>query len=274
MKRTDTRRLFRPLCADLVALLRSLSADDWARPTMAGSWRVREVAAHLLDTALRRLSLHRDGLAPVLPATERDRDFVAFINGLNATWIAAADRLSPRVLTDLYAVATHDLVEFVEALPDDAPALFGVSWAGERESAGWFDIGREFTEIWHHGAQIRDAVGAGPFPDPRWLRAVLEIAMHALPHAYREVQAPAGTTLLLEVTGAAGGSWTLERDTRRWTIDERAAPKPDAAAALDDEHAWRLLFNALTPPAAEAAVQIRGDRALVAPLLRTRAVIV
>ena len=31
---------------------------------MAGAWRVRDVVAHLLDTALRRLAFHRDGAVP------------------------------------------------------------------------------------------------------------------------------------------------------------------------------------------------------------------
>ena len=84
-----------------------LRDEDWERPTLAGAWRVRDVVAHLLDTALRRLSFDRDGREPP-PAPrpiEGERDLVAFINDLNATWVRAAERLSPRVLTDLYAVA-------------------------------------------------------------------------------------------------------------------------------------------------------------------------
>ena len=61
---TDTRRAFRPLSVEIVGLLRSLSVEDWTLPTVAGSWRVRDVVAHLLDTALRRLSFHRDRSMP------------------------------------------------------------------------------------------------------------------------------------------------------------------------------------------------------------------
>src|SRR5262245_1551950 len=165
----DTRFLFRPLVADIVSLLRRLEADEWDRRTLAGSWRVRDVAAHLADTALRRLSYQRDGRlpAPLPPSAKTERGFVAAINELNAIWIRAADRLSPRVVTDLYAAAGEALADFIETVPLDAPALFPVSWAAgdEMQSAGWLDIGREFTEVWHHGAQIRDAVGAGPFAD-------------------------------------------------------------------------------------------------------------
>jgi hypothetical protein len=60
----DTRHLFRPVSGELAMLLRGLPADAWRRPTIAGRWLVRDVVAHLLDTTLRRLSFHRDGMAP------------------------------------------------------------------------------------------------------------------------------------------------------------------------------------------------------------------
>src|ERR1700681_1236987 len=115
---TDTRPLFRPLCGEIVVLLRALGDADWERPTMAGAWRVRDVVAHLLDTALRRLSFHRDGWMPLSAAGQAPTgpDLVAFINTLNATWVRAAERLSPRVLTELYARASTDLADFVETL--------------------------------------------------------------------------------------------------------------------------------------------------------------
>src|SRR5512145_2284862 len=138
----DTRPMFRPVSASLVAVLRALTPDDWQRPTVAGAWRVRDVVAHMLDTTLRRLSFQRDGLTPPPPARpiESDRDFAAFINGLNAAWVAVSQRLSSRVLTDLYERASSEAATLFESQPLDGPALFPVSWAGEVASANWFDI--------------------------------------------------------------------------------------------------------------------------------------
>src|SRR3954471_12778858 len=196
----DTRPLFRPVSGSLVSLLREMSAERWNRPTVAGTWAVRDVVAHLLDTTLRRLSFHRDGMAPPPPASPiaSDRDFVAFINGLNAQWVAAARRLGPRVLTDLYERASGEAADWLESLPLDGPALFAVSWAGEHASANWFDIGGEFTEVWHHQQQIRMAVGADPLADPRYLAAVIDIAMRGLPHAFRDVSADAGQSIVID----------------------------------------------------------------------------
>ncbi len=125
----DTRPFFRPVAARLVALLRRLPDEDWERPTVAGTWVVRDVAAHLLDSTLRRLSFHRDGMKPpqfARPITS-ERDFVDAINDLNALWVKSAQRLSPRVLTDLYDHASQEAAEWFESLSLDAPSLFPVS---------------------------------------------------------------------------------------------------------------------------------------------------
>ena len=270
----DTRSLFRPLCGELTSLLRSLEPEDWLRPTLAGSWRVRDIVSHLLDTALRRLSFHRDGLAP--PIERRDgADLVSLINGLNATWLHAAARLSPRVLTELYEQASTQLAGFMETLNLRDTAFLQVSWAVPSRDDQWLDIGREFTEVWHHGSQIRDAVGAGPFSDSRWLRAVLEIAMHALPYAYRDVRGRPGVAVAVAVTGPAAGNWTLvHQSDGHWDIGPGLRAAPAVTASMADETAWRLLFNALPPSAARDLIRLEGDPALAEPLIRARAVIV
>ena len=272
----DTRPLFRPLCRDIVRQIRALPAEDWGRPTLAGVWRVRDVVAHLLDTALRRLSFDRDGRNPPAPMRpiEGERNLVAFINDLNATWIRAAERLSPRVLSDLYAVVSEDLSAFVENVNLDDPARFPVSWAGAAGSPAWLDIGREFTEVWHHGAQLRDAVGAGPFSEARWLHDVLAIAMHAIPHAYRDVPGDVGQSVVVDVLGEAGGAWTLRARDSGWEMDEGSHPEATARVSMSDEVAWRLFFNALPRAVALSAIRVEGDVALAAPLLHVRSVIV
>jgi uncharacterized protein (TIGR03083 family) len=272
---TDTRFFFRPLSDSLVTLLRGLPADAWDR-TAVGTWQVRDVVAHLVDVSMRRLSFHRDHLPPPPPPfpIESERDFVRFINQINADWVGASRRISTRQLTDLFEKSARELSDFVESRDADAPGLFGVSWAGEMESAGWFDIGREFTEYWHHGAQIRDAAGAAPVEEPAWIRATIEIALRGLPHAYRAHDAVDGTTLALDISGAGGGSWTLERSGGEWRLMAGAVDSPTARAAMTGEAAWRLLFNGLTRERAAEAIQITGDGALAAPLLNARSIVI
>jgi uncharacterized protein (TIGR03083 family) len=273
---TDTRHFFRPLAAELVTLLRSLPTRGWDRPTVAGAWRVRDVVAHLVDSNVRRLSFHRDGHAPPPPAVplRTERELVDFINSLNRQWVESARRISPRVLTDLYELVSAALADFMESFPDDGRALFPVSWAGEETSEAWFDLGREFTEQWHHQAQVRDAVGASPPSDPAWLHAVLLIALRGLPHAYRDTHAEAGEMLTIEITGAAGGVWTLRRDEEAWTLWGGQDTGASARTTMSDDTAWRLLFNALPPDRARGLITTTGDAAIAGPLLRARSEIV
>ena len=272
----DTRAMFRPVSGSLVRLLGGLPLADWERPTVAGTWVVRDVVAHLLDSTLRRLSFHRDGMKPPPPphSVSSDREFVDFINALNAQWVAAAKRLSPRILTELYGRASNDLADWFESLSLDAPALFAVSWAGEQASAGWFDIGREFTELWHHQQQIRMAVGDETVSEPRYLGAVIDVAVRGLPHAYRDVSAESGQTVMIDISGAAGGRWTLMRDGPVWTVSRGEPPAVTTHIRLDDNTAWKLLFNALSEVECERAVRIEGRADLARPLIRARSVIV
>ena len=272
----DTRSMFRPVAASLVDLLRRLEPDDWAKPTMAGHWIVRDVLAHMLDVSLRRLSFHRDRRPPPPPARpiSSDRDFVDFINDLNAQWVASTKRLSPRALTDWYATASRELADWFESVPLEAPALFGVSWAGERESAGWFDIGREFTELWHHQRQIRIAVGAVGAEDPRYLHAVIDVAMRGLPHAMKEVAAAADEGIAIDVTGPAGGQWALRRDDSRWTLWSGVPNQVTGTIRMDADTAWQWLFNALSRGGGSARIEATGRRDLIDGLMRARSVIV
>ena len=203
-----------------------------------------------------------------------DRDFVSFINRLNAQWVGSAKRLSPRVLTDFYERVSGELADWFEALPMEAPALFPVSWAGEEQSAGWFDVGREFTEVWHHQQQIRMAVGADSLSDPRYLRAVIDLAVRGLPHAFREVKAEAGETVVIDVSGGSGGQWTLMRDVDRWSLWTGQAPHPTARIRLSDDTAWKVLFNALPVADATRLTEIDGRSDLAQPLLGARSIVI
>lgn len=134
LSRMDTAPLFPGLHAQLMALLRALDLEDWDRPTVAGSWQVRDVVAHLLDVQLRRLSGHRDGHAP---APDRDLSeyeaLVDYLNDLNAVWVSAMRRVSPALLLDLLDTAGQQLADFVTGIDPLERALFPVAW----EDSGW-----------------------------------------------------------------------------------------------------------------------------------------
>lgn len=271
----DTIPLFRPLLAELLGLLRGLSPDDWERRTVAGSWRVADVATHLLDGDLRRLSATRDGHALTRGLAISDtRDVLALVNGLNATGVAWGARLSRGLLVDLLAVSGEWIVTHFGTLPPHGRAAFSVAWAGEDASENWMDVGREYTERWHHQMQIREAVGARGLLEERWLTPVLELSLRALPRAYAAVEAPEGTAVEFAVYGRPEGTWTVARNGGAWVLGAGADERAAARVVALPEHAWKLFFNALPRDRALAALEISGDPRLVDPLLRARAVMV
>lgn len=270
----DTAPLFRPLLSELLGLLRSLTPADWERPTVAGAWRVRDVAAHLLDGDLRKIAVYRDGHRLALDAPmENERDLGRFINGLNASGVAFAARLSPRLLADLLETTGLWAAEVIEALDPHGPAIFPVSWAGEATSENWMDTGREYTERWHHQAQIRDALDVPRLLEPPWLDPLLDISVRALPVAYGSLEAPDGATVSLVVRGASTPGWTVERHAGRWRLFSGVPDAPQASLTLGADDAWRLFYNALRPSAIEGRVELEGDRRLLEPLLAARSVV-
>ena len=219
----DTAPLFGPLHAELLALLRALSAEDWQRPTVAGRWLVRDVAAHLLDGDLRKIAVYRDGhFLPLDTPMPSAADLLRFINGVNASGVEFAQRLSPRLIADLLEVTGGWVTSLVTSLPLHGRSIFPVSWAGEDESENWMDTGREYTERWHHQMQIRDAVGAPlVLLQPRWMTPLLNIAVCAWPPAYAGVVAPPGTAVQFEVTGDTTGTWSIVAGDSGWRRPRR-----------------------------------------------------
>lgn len=144
----------------LIELLESLALTDWETQTIAPKWKVKDVAVHLLDGNLRALSMLRDHFFGEQPTDINSyEDLVAFLNGLNADWVKATRRLSPRVIIDLLKVSGKAYHDYLGSLNLDEQAVFSVAWAGENESKNWFHIAREYTEKWHHQQQIRLALG-------------------------------------------------------------------------------------------------------------------
>jgi uncharacterized protein (TIGR03083 family) len=265
--------LFPILESKLIELLRCLRHDDWSRPTLAKQWTVKDVASHLLDGSLKRLSIHRDGFFGLAaPPREGYEAFVAFINRNNAEWVQAARRLSPQVLIDLMEITSKQVHELFRGLDPHAPALWGVSWAGEETSANWFDIAREYTERWHHQKQIRVAVDRPGISSRELYFPVLDTFMRGMPHAFRSVEAREGTVVEIHISGEAGSSWFLQRIDSGWRLEQHAS-SPEATVRIDQELAWRVFTKAVDPQTAAGEVEISGDRSLAMQALSLVAVL-
>jgi uncharacterized protein (TIGR03083 family) len=262
-----TAHLFPKLDGMLLDLLRSLAPEDWEKQTVSPKWKVKDVAAHLLDTPLRGLSIGRDGYVTLAPKISSSAELGAYINRLNEEGVTVYRRLSPAVLISLMEIATKSLAEYHASRDPYAMAPYGVSWAGEEKSANWFDTAREFTERWHHQQQIRLAVNRPGIMTREFYYPVLDCFMRALPFTYRNVPAKPGTTVRITVSGECGGTWYLHRGDAGWALPEHEQDRPAAETTIPQGIAWRIFTKGIDRASALSQVKTAGDSAVALHVL-------
>ncbi len=258
----NTVPLFPRLDSALTDLLRNLVPADWDKPTTASLWTVKDVAAHLLDTALRRLSMQRDGYTPpdAPKGFSGHDDLVEYLNAINNDWVRATRRLGPRLLIDLLEKANHELHAFFDSLDPAARAFFPVAWAGETESENWFDIAREYTEHWHHQQQIREALGQPLVLEPELYYPVLDTFMRGLPHAYRMVPARPKEAMAIHVTGETSGTWYLADDDSGWELFTQIDKEPMTTVRIPHDVAWKVFTKRPDKVQLKDQLKIEGSR--------------
>src|SRR3984893_4622636 len=240
-----TPHLFSKLEDMLRELIRSLDPNDWEKQTVAPNWKVKDVAAHLLDTQLRGLSISRDEYVAVTPEGSSPGELVAFINRLNQEGVRVYRRLSPSVLISLMELASKQNCGYHQSLDPFASARFAVSWAGEDKSANWFNTAREYTERWHHQQQIRLAVHKPGIMTRELYHPVLDCFLRALPFTYRTVSAKPGTYVQINVSGECGGSWHLSRAEQGWQLTEEPLGDKLSETTIPQEIAWRIFTKGI-----------------------------
>lgn len=240
--------LFREVSQHLIELLRTLNSEEWHRPTLSSKRKVKDIASHLLDGSLRRLSMQRDGYLPPDGSSQprAEETLLDFLNRLNAEWEATTRRLSPQVLVGLIEWADHQLADLFESLDPFAPALFAVAWAGEEQSQNWMDVARDYTEKWHHTQQIFEATGRPSTITNRHLfHPCLDIFMRALPFTFRGLEAPEGSIVSVKILGDAGGEWFVIRSGESWKQITEPVGKPTARFSITQDSAWKLFTKRL-----------------------------
>jgi len=255
-----TVHLFPLLDQKLIELLKSLSAEEWNKPTLAKLWTVKDMAAHLLDGNVRVISMAQQfaGDPPSSPINNYS-DLVDFLNGLNATWVKAMRRMSPALLTELLETTGEQYSEIMSKADLFAPAPFSVAWAGEEESVNWFHIAREYTEKFHHQQQIREAVGKQGIITAELFYPCIDTFMRGLPHAYRTVIANAGALIQVTISGEAGGDWFLLKTGDGWTLTKNAGSAPDTKVILLPDIAWKVFTKGIDPQTAFDASHVSGN---------------
>jgi uncharacterized protein (TIGR03083 family) len=253
-------------------LLDGLAGSDWDRPSPCPGWTVLELCCHLLGDDAGLLSRHRDGYFGTPPPEGlTEPEAVAWLDELQAEWVRAARRLSPRLVTDLLRWAAPQISATFRA-EDPQARTASVSWAGDGPVPVWLNQARELSEYWIHRQQILQATGhpsdlrgdlAGPVLDGlRW----------AYPRRLAGTPARPGDTVSIEVSGPVTRTWQLVAGPAGWAYLDEPGPRLAASLAMSTEQAWRLLTNNL-PAAGRDGLALAGDAEITRILLHTRAII-
>jgi uncharacterized protein (TIGR03083 family) len=256
----------------LSQLLAGLQAADWERPSPCPGWSVLGLCCHLLGDDLGLLARHRDGYyGTPAPGGTTESEFVAWLDELQAEWVRAARRLSPRLVTELLLWAAPQVTGIFRR-EDPRARTASVFWAGPGPVPAWLGQARELSEYWIHRQQILQALGR-----PSDLRAdlagpVLGGLRWAYP--YRLAQAPAqpGDTVTIAISRPVTRTWQLVAGTAGWAYRDQPGARAVASLAMSTEQAWRLLTSNL-PAAGQADLAVSGNEAVTGILLRTRAII-
>lgn len=256
--------LFSRLYENLIQLLHTVKDDEWNKPTLCPGWSVKDIATHMLDGQIRRLSMGRDGYySPRIPASAPGYDnLLNYLNDLNRTWVEAATRMSPRILVEMLETIGKQYHVYMASLDPEGPAIFSVAWAGESKSQNWMDVARDYTEQWVHQQQIREALKKPAITTEEFYRPVLDIWMLALPYSFRTMDRPNGTSLELKITGDCGGIWYLIRLDCKWLIDDAWDLAPNAKVRVHQKDVWKVLAKNYRGEQAMSVLTISGDEEL------------
>ncbi len=254
----DTIHLFKPLDNHLINLLKDLLDEEWNHPTLCRAWTVKDIVAHLLDGNFRRIAIHRDKYFGN-PAS-KNQDLLVHLNEMNAIWVNAADRLSPRLLIDLLSISSEMYIGQFKALDPMGTAVFPVSWAGDKTSSNWFDIAREYTEKWLHQEQIRIATGRETLVNNIFFPPFLDTLMLGMPHALQQyASASVGDCIAISIPDQAL-RWFFINTENGWKKTTDTACR--AELMIPAATAWQVFSKGISPDTALETCTIKGDLAL------------
>jgi len=199
------------VCADLAAeqrdlddLVSALTEADWALPTPAPGWDVRDQIGHLAFYDRRAVLAVTD---PEAFAAARSAASKTSAEELDRHHLESTRSSSDAAVLDDWRRARAELLAALETL-------------GPRDRVGWYgpDMGSlsfvsaRLMETWAHGQDVVDALGIGRPPTAR-LRHVCELGVRTRDWSY-EVRrmAPPETAARVELLAPDGETWIIGAD--------------------------------------------------------------
>jgi uncharacterized protein (TIGR03083 family) len=185
----------------MVGLLRTVTADDWTRPTVCTLWTVQEMVAHVVGMAEAQASLrqfaHDFGVA-------RKRTGGAMIDAMNASQVRDRIHLTPEQLVVRLAAAAPKAVRARRRTPALMRKLLRFKQDPPFEAERWeygFLVDTIFTrDTWMHRIDIARATGCEMLVTPAHDGRIVAIVVAEWARRH-------GKAFALTLSGPAGGRW-------------------------------------------------------------------
>jgi len=89
----------------------------------------------------------------------------------------------------------------------------------------------------------------------------------------RDVDAGAGTRVVVKISGDFGGKWLLAREATRWDLVKNSGGTFASRITTPQDLAWRLFAKGIDRDSARAQVEIYGDQDLGEKVLYLTAIV-
>lgn len=234
-----------------LALVRTLDDLDWTKPTDCVEWTVHDVLAHVVGQCEGAASLRaffRRYRVGHRRYPDRSR-----LDAMTRQQVDDLSRLSPAVLIDKLATASTKALRAIRRMPAfvrrlDGGRFFPEDPLPDPRLSYLFDV-ISARDTWMHRVDIAVATGRPMVHGPHEQEIVAQVV--------REVDAAwTGPPVVLELTGLAGGGWSI------------GSGDPVATVRVDAVDYLRTLAGRNEAP----ALEIEGDKAVAGPITAARVV--
>jgi uncharacterized protein (TIGR03083 family) len=240
---------------DFLGLLESVPEDEWGTPTDLSGWDVKAVASHVA---------HLEGIlagAPEETAEVGEPEHVTGPMGLY-TEIGVVNRRASSadaILNEIREATTARHTRLVSDPPTDGSALptpifGGVPWDWRRL------LRNRPLDVWMHEQDVRRAVSRPGGMDTAPAKHTAEYLAESLGYVLaKRLGAPAGTSLVLEMSGSEPFAFEVDENGRGHRLE---TPPDDPSATVRMDRESFIVLAGGRRDAEPGAVTVEGDQAL------------
>ncbi len=261
---------YKSLLDIFIPFLKNLSVTDWKRKTILPNWRVVEIVAHLLSGAIRKYSSILNYQSGNIKHQEKlsYNYLVNYINTKNEKWVNILKDLNTNYLIELLNENYNRLISKLNELNPKHHFIHSVAWAGEDISKNWFDIAREYTELWHHQMQIREVFNDYKILEDYYFHDVINTFFMALPYHFKKLKVDNDYKICIKIIDMKNGNWILNKSKNLFTVINQPMNNNINIVEIEKSISWKIFTKAISHTKAKSLINYRGDESICLHILK------